>query len=114
MYQTSEIATENLKTLEVKHQAKIIALTGQQFEPVKGFLEIQKLSENFKKPHPKAEEADALLIKLLAKDGLIKKTVQPKPAGIGLSEQERITMEAEARKRALKLVALKLKMKAVA
>lgn len=68
MYRTKDISKAELKTLAIKNQDEIVALTGSELDPVKAWEVIKQASDNFTNSDLKAQEADALLYVMLHPD----------------------------------------------
>ncbi len=100
MYKTKEINKAALKALQIKNQDEIVELTGSKLNPVQAWEVIKSTSENFSKPDAKAQEADALLYKMLHPD-VSKKTTKK-------NDTEIIRLKEKERARALELLELEL------
>ncbi len=100
MYKTKNVSQEQLKALEIINQDEIEALTGQKLNPLKAWEVIKDASGNFKNKAIKAQEADALLFKMLYPEG--------KPDQHIPDHQEIIRLKEKERARALELLELEL------
>jgi len=100
MYKTKNTTKEALKALKIKNQDEIEDLTGSKLDPVKAWEVIKSTSEDFNKSDIKAQEADALLYKMLHPEMQKKKKNKDDTEIIRLQEKERA--------RALELLELEL------
>ena len=100
MYKTKDITKQQLKKLEIKNQDEIVELTGSKLNPLVAWEVIKKTSNNFSTSDLKAEEADALLFKMLDAKSKKTKTTSKEEQILRLKERERT--------RALELLELEL------
>ncbi|WP_179020768.1 hypothetical protein [Winogradskyella forsetii] len=100
MYKTKNTTKEALKALKIKNQDEIEDLTGSKLDPVKAWEVIKSTSEDFNKSDVKAQEADALLYKMLHPE------MQKKKDNKG--DTEIIRLQEKERARALELLELEL------
>ena len=100
MYKTKNVTKQELKALSIKNQDEIEELTGSKLDPVKAWEVIKSTSEDFNKSDAKAQEADALLYKMLHPE--TKKNERDE------SDKEIIRLQEKERARALELLELEL------
>ena len=100
MYKTKNTTKDALKALKIKNQDEIEDLTGSKLDPVKAWEVIKSTSEDFNKSDVKAQEADALLYKMLHPETKENKSDQ--------SDKEIIRLQEKERARALELLELEL------
>lgn len=100
MYKTKNTTKDALKALKIKNQDEIVDLTGSKLDPVKAWEVIKSTSEDFNKSDVKAQEADALLYKMLYPEMQKKKDSN--------NDKEIIRLQEKERARALELLELEL------
>lgn len=100
MYKTKNTTKDALKALKIKNQDEILDLTGSKLDPVKAWEVIKSISEDFNKSDVKAQEADALLYKMLHPEMQKKKDDN--------DDKEIIRLQEKERARALELLELEL------
>ena len=100
MYKTKNTTKDALKALKIKNQDEIEDLTGSKLDPVKAWEVIKSTSEDFNKSDVKAQEADALLYKMLHPEMQKNKSDD--------SDKEIIRLQEKERARALELLELEL------
>lgn len=100
MYKTKNTTKDALRALKIKNQDEIEDLTGSKLDPVKAWEVIKSTSEDFNKSDVKAQEADALLYKMLHPE--VKKEKRND------ANKEIIRLQEKERARALELLELEL------
>ena len=105
MYQLSTVDIDLLKKVKVRNQDKIRELTGRELVPQKAFEIIKNETKSFSQDNEKAKIADALMVKLLQREGL-------KNSETSDSQKKRLELEAQAKAKALELLELELKLAA--
>lgn len=100
MYKTKNTTKDALKALKIKNQDEIVDLTGSKLDPVKAWEVIKSTSEDFNKSDVKAQEADALLFKMLHPE------IQKEKRND--TDKEIIRLQEKERARALELLELEL------
>tara|TARA_R110000796_G_scaffold210709_10_gene326913 strand:+ start:150 stop:464 length:315 start_codon:yes stop_codon:yes gene_type:complete len=100
MYKTKNTTKDALKALKIKNQDEIVDLTGSKLDPVKAWEVIKSTSEDFNKSDVKAQEADALLYKMLHPEMQKRKDNN--------DDKEIIRLQEKERARALELLELEL------
>jgi len=105
MYRITNIEPQKLSQVKVRHQDRIMELTGGKLEAKDAFDTIKRETGGFKKKNDKAMAADDLLIQLLRRSGI-------SVNGSGSAERERMLIQAKARERATALLELELELAA--
>lgn len=103
MYQIANITPAALAKVKIRHQSKILELTGSKFDPVNAFRILSKETKGFTEQNAKVQQADALFVELLKLNGITLK----KPA---VDNATRIRIQEQERTRALELLELELEL----
>lgn len=104
MYKTKAVTQKQLEAVKIANQDEIEALTGSKLNPVQAWEVIKEASDGFTVKDSKAQEADALLFKILYPK-MKAKTKQKDTA-------ERLRIQEQERARALALLELELQIAA--
>lgn len=101
MQTLNQVTPSLLQQIQVRHQDKILELTGSRLEPAKAYEIIKKETKGFKESNPKAQQAANLFMELLRLNGISLPGEAP-------NEQNRLQLQERERARALKLLELEL------
>ena len=102
MFQIQHIKPEQLASIQIKNQHKIVELTGSKLDLQHAWEVIKKESGNFSESSQKAMEADTLLAELLVQHGISIPSQKPG------SSSSTIQMRERERARKIKILQLKL------
>ena len=103
MYTIQNLDVKRLADAKVKHQEKIIKLTGSKFIPIKAYEILKTATGDFSTENDKAREVDELFSQFLQREGI--KIEQPKKGSIQL-----IRIRERERARAIELLELGLEL----
>tara|TARA_Y100001963_G_C6694310_1_gene406220 strand:+ start:257 stop:571 length:315 start_codon:yes stop_codon:yes gene_type:complete len=104
MYKTKNITRKQLQAVKITNQDEIETLTGSKLNPVQAWEVIKEASNGFKEKDPKAQEADALLFKIVYPEMKAQTTSKDTAETLRIQEKERA--------RALALLELELQIAA--
>ena len=103
MQTLNQVTPSLLQQIQVRHQDKILELTGSRLEPAKAYEIIKKETKGFKESNPKAQQAN-LFMELLRLNGISLPGEAPEKP----NEQNRLQLQERERARALELLELEL------
>lgn len=104
MQTLNQVTPSLLQQIQVRHQDKILELTGSRLEPAKAYEIIKKETKGFKESNPKAEQAANLFMALLRLNGISLPGQAPEKP----NEQNRLQLQERERARTLELLELEL------
>ncbi len=95
-----------LQQVQIRHQDKILELTGSRLEPAKAYDIIKKETKGFRESNPKAEQAANLFMELLKLNGIS----LPGMSQTESTDEQRIRLRERERTRTLELLELELQL----